>query len=505
MLVQACLLIKLCFQLSDILYTVVNPGNMKIPKRILVLCLFFGPVASGQTDVYNSGQMYISNSTDTVYITGSLNNNAGAALINAGGNIYVLKDLNNGEAGMQAGGGKLWFTGTALQTLTGIQSFRTFNWIVNNPAGVNLQNRIGIGDGVGGRLTFTNGRITSGTQTQDVFFYPNSDYAGFADDKHIIGYCSKSGATDFTFPVGNGALKADLDIFNLSSVTDFQCKYFGTGYGTYTAQSPLVSIFSKEYWTLDRTAGTSMANITLKWNDSRMQLNHTAPADLRVGHFAGGIWINEGGTGSGNTVTGSVSSIAVNNFSPFTFASVGATLPLKIVEFTAKSGSGCQVQISWKSEDEREILSYTIQHSVNGRNWEDVVNLPVRNPMDQIASHSYSDKNNPGGTILYRIRANNSTGGFIYTESRVVTSACGLPDIVVYPTLIRDVVQVRIPQSFAATKVTLVNSTGQLVRCLKEKSSGVINLPMSGYSAGHYTIIVESDLERKSFQVVKIK
>jgi hypothetical protein len=492
-------------RLKNIFPYMLKPGSMKIPMSILLLCQFFMMPAFAQTDVYNNGQLFLSNSTDTLYITGSLNNNAGATLLNSGGNIYVLGDLVNAQTGMLAGGGKLWFTGTALQNISGTQPFRTDNWIVNNSAGVVLQNRIGVGNGSGGALSFVNGFITSGTQTQDVYFYPGSSYTGFTGNTHIIGYCTKSGSTDFTYPIGNGTLKADLDIINLSATADFQCKYFGSGYGVYIPQTPLISIFEKEYWTLDRNSGIAAAQITLKWNDARRALNHTAPADLRVGHFTGSNWISEGGTGSVNAVEGTVTSVPVSSFSPFTFSSVGVALPVKISSFNASVNSNnCRVTVGWVSEDETEVAKYTLQKSSNGLEWENVTGLAVNTAVNTSVQRTLTDDITVNGNWMYRIKVEHKTGSFFYTTTKMLSLHCSQAGIKVYPTVTNSSFNVSIPMDTPLKEILVLNNRGQVIKKSRHTGQLVTNISLSGFAAGAYTVlIVPSSGKPASFKIIK--
>ena len=459
--------------------------------------------AIAQTDVHNNGQIYILSSTDTVYITGTLNNANTAVLRNTGGNLYVLKNLNNDEANMQPGGGKLWFTGSQLQNITGTQPVRTHNWIVDNVAGVNLQNRIGIGNGTGGTMSFVRGLVSSGTNTQDVYFYPASNYTGFSDAAHIIGYCTKSGTGDFTFPIGNGTLKADLDIANLISPTDFQCKYFGTGYGIYIPLSPLVSVFEKEYWTLDRITGASQANITLKWNDARKPLNHTLPSDLRLGHFTAGNWISEGGTGSGNTNTGTLTSANVNSFSPFTFASVGVALPLKISDYTVISDNSCRVNISWNAFDETSVSLYVIQRTADQTTWEDASSILVNENLATTANHfSLDDKAEPG-TWMYRIKIVNKDGSFAYTGMRIVHLHCGSNQVHLYPTITNDLITVTTSNDTRLKSISICNLSGQIIT--KQHYSGVTKalLRVNQFISGVYSITVVTNDGINTFKIIK--
>ncbi len=455
-----------------------------------------------QTDVTNQGQIYMTSSLDTFFVSGSLDNQAGASLQNMAGNLYVKQNLTNNETGMVAGGGKLWFTGTSTQTVFGAQPFRTYEWIVDNP-GVTLQNRVAIGNGTGGNLQFISGLITSGTNTQDVYFHSGSAYTGYGDAAHIVGYCSKSGSTDFTFPIGNGTLRADLDITNLSGAADFQCKYFGSGYGIYTPVAPLTSVFDKEYWTLDRPVGTASAQITLKWNDARKPLNHTIPAGLRVGHFTG-AWISENGVGSGNTPTGTVTSTAVSSFSPFTFASEVSVLPLSMHSFMVNATPACNVKVAWTVQDETEVDRYLLQSSADGISWQDVqtvnVDVPVTNEKTYAITYSPLNKS---GNWQYRIKAERNNGSSVYTEIKTARLTCK-GSIKVYPTITSSTVTVQNADANVPVMRTRVfTASGQLVKEVNNPGA-LFQVNLTNLPSDTYMIMVETQNEKRIFKVTRL-
>lgn len=470
---------------------------------LIICCLTARVFVSAQTSVYSNDIIYTTNSNDTIFISGSLINNTTATLLNTNGNIYVKQHVENNQTGMIAGSGKLWFTGTAQQIITGTAEMRTHTWIVDNSAGVLLQNRIGTGNGTSGNLEFVNGKITSGTALQDVLFYPGSNYTGYTDAAHIIGYCSKRGSTDFTYPIGDGTYKADLDISSLTSETQFQCKYFGTGYGVYSAITPLVSVFDKEYWTLDRVSGSSAAEITLKWNDSRKVLNHVVPAGLRVGHYVTGTgWISEGGTGSGNTATGTVKSILVNSFSPFTFASESSVLPVKLSSFKTAAEADCSVRISWVSEDESDVKEYQLQRSNDARNWRTFKTVAVNNNGSYINSYTVKDEQNEKLSWYYRLKVIEQNNHVVYSGISRATTSCDQKQIQVYPTVTRNAVWVtnNLQQQIS---VTVVDLNGRILSRFNAVNAQNFQINLSAYASGTYYIQVQRGVKSESFKVVK--
>ncbi len=454
-----------------------------------------------QTNVYNNGGLFLTNSSDTVFISGSMYNNAGAALNNAGGNLFVKQDVTNNEVAMTAGGGKLWTTGSELQSFYGAKPFKTHNWIVNNTNNVVLQNRVEVGNGAGGNLNFVNGKITSGDSLQDVYFNTGSNYTGYSNTRHVIGYCSKAATTNFTFPIGNGSLKTDLDVSGLASVTVFQCKYFDGAYASLTAALPLRSVFKKEYWTLSRTAGSSGAFITLKWNDARNILDHSTPSIIRVGHFTGSIWESEWGTGSGNTVTGTATSRMVNSFSPFTFAFEWSVLPILANSFEAAATSNCNINLKWASNNESNVKKYYLQKMINN-SWQHIYEtLPKLT--GNLSTYTFTDtKTNQAGN-MYRVATENKSGVMSYTGIKNVLLNCNKPKLLVYPTITTDNTIIFLPKDAGEGRLFVYNSSGQaLIENLK-LTGGNQSISLTKFVPGIYNFTVVTNGEKANFKVIK--
>ena len=121
-----------------------------------VILLLGACSTQAQVNMQNTGTLYISGSPDILYINGSLTNTSAASLTN-NGSLYVLQNLANDQAAMAAGTGTLYLNGTATQTVSGAQLFKTNNLVTNNTAGFTLNNDLS----VSGVHTFTAGVITT--------------------------------------------------------------------------------------------------------------------------------------------------------------------------------------------------------------------------------------------------------------------------------------------------------------------------------------------------------
>ncbi|MEY2918000.1 MAG: hypothetical protein RIS73_1714, partial [Bacteroidota bacterium] len=104
---------------------------------VFVLLFVINCCLMAQINVQNNGIAYISNSSDILFINGSLTNASGAALTN-NGNLYVKQNITNNQASMATGTGTLNLNGTGTQTIGGTQTFKTFNLVTNNSTGFTI-------------------------------------------------------------------------------------------------------------------------------------------------------------------------------------------------------------------------------------------------------------------------------------------------------------------------------------------------------------------------------
>ena len=145
--------------------------------RQLLLLIATLTAATAEAQFYNNGVFFVGN-TGVLSVNGNFTNTSNAGWQNDG-TTYITGNISNSQGAMPAGGGTTVLNGTTAQTLTGTAPYRNLNITLNNAGGLTLSNRLAVGDGTGGMLTFTAGEITSGSNTQDVYFYPGSAYTGF--------------------------------------------------------------------------------------------------------------------------------------------------------------------------------------------------------------------------------------------------------------------------------------------------------------------------------------
>lgn len=380
-----------------------------IPALLLLLsAVAHGQIEEQTVNLQNNGILYIANSSDTLFAKGDFTNKAGAALVNKG-QLYVKRNLSNSEVGMQAGTGTLHLTGTNAQVITGAQTFKTYNLVTNNNAGILLSNNLS----VTGLHRFEDGIISSATTSRFLVYEAGSSYTGATDNAHMSGWVKKIGNTAFTFPVGNGSVLRSATISNLSQQSEFNCKYKApTINPTYTAGAVLL-VDANEYWDMPRVSGGT-ADVTLNWNSAKVLFPAFDVAAVRLVQYSSSMWTNRGGSATGNvSTTGTLTSTGINEFGSFTFGSLDWFVPIKLLSFTAKRDKGVS-QLDWKVTQEQKMNRYEVERSEDGINFRKIGTVAATN---STIDHSYRflDPAAVNNAAWYRLRMVDQNEKHIYS------------------------------------------------------------------------------------------
>lgn len=359
--------------------------------------------AKAQGDLGNTGIVYISSATDTLYIGGTLTNASGSALTN-NGQLYVRQHISNAQSGMAVGTGMLLLTGTTSQSIGGAQPFKTFNLTTNNSAGIVLNSNLDIS----GTHTFVNGVITSSATPNYLIYEAGASYTGDGNTAHVNGWVKKFGNTAFAFPLGNGTVERRVNLTNLSASSEFNAHYYASTPNTGSVQSPIVQVDPYEYWTINQVSGGT-AQVLMNWDKSKVNFPMYVLADVRAVYNNAGTWVSIGGTAAGNvSTTGTITSNAVASFGNFTFGSVSVSLPLEFLGIWALADQTYNV-VQWKTARESAIDHFDIQRSSDGATYTNIGStLPVNGTGGQ--SYQFTDRIPLPGTNWYRVQSVDANG-----------------------------------------------------------------------------------------------
>ncbi len=318
---------------------------------------------------------------------------------------------------------------------------------------------------------------------------------GGKDSSYVDGPILKSGNTAFTFPLGKNNVYAPLSISAPALETDvFQAQYIDRlshldGYDTSQHDVSLHHISSREYWLLDRVAGTSAVKVTLSWKTIRSG-GINMLADMRIARWDVDTWKDEGfGTVEGYVNQGSLESLnTVNEFGPFTLASATANnpLPITIMSFTATLQNNRTVYIQWKAAANINHAFFVVERSINGSSW-----IPMASVYDRPESFQFTfvDNQPVEGWNYYRIKQVDKNSAYHYSSIRAVKLVTETL-ITIWPNPVTDVLNFR--SSISKGLLEVIDANGKVVLSQVINNS-IMAIPVNELSSGYYWIIIRYD------------
>ena len=309
----------------------------------------------------------------------------------------------------------------------GTDAFVYQNVIINNTFATSPQVTMEGRATVNGNITFTDGIVRS-TAANVLVLVDGSDALTESDDSHVDGPVEKVGNDAFDFPVGDDGQLQAISISAPAIITDvFTAQYLEVDpnptFSDASIAPTLNRVSSCEYWTLDRTNGTSNVQVTINYDVNSCGI--TDISELRLAGWDGMVWQDLGGVGVGSTANGTVQSGAVvTTFipnSPFTLASTSAVnaLPIELLAFDAQA-NGDQVDLTWVTATETNNEFFTVERSRDLQNWEDVLMVPgAGNSVTQL-SYKDVDPDPYTGISYYRLRQTDFDGMFSISNAVAV-------------------------------------------------------------------------------------
>ena len=247
-------------------------------------------------------------------------------------------------------------------------------------------------------------------------------------------------------------------------------------------------------------AGSTGPGAMIEWNFGPGATPATAtgsPVDVSFssfGNFTIELQVTEGGCTST-----AYKEITVTN-SP-AFCTSGLSIDVEVMN------SNNAVRVEWIVEDQSEVLIYTIEHSVDGLNF-DPVGLIVDEMMNQdgMNYYEYIHEEPKQGRNYYRVKVTDNAGdtgysqiveAIIYGESKLM---------LIYPNPVQDQMVIELFETYeGVVEIRLISLEGKVLNRVEVPTDTKrIPMAMSNYPAGTYMIQVRYDqLDVKTFKVIK--
>jgi hypothetical protein len=353
-------------------------------------------------------------------ITSTLNVDDGNDNINLAGNWS-----NSGNFSEGAGGETVILDGAMNQTISSTASGETFNRLnVNKSSGaVVLSHPVIVSNTTGTGLNLIQGVVNTSLSAM-LTLNDNVSSNGGDADSYIDGPMAKIGDDAFVFPTGDATVFARIGISAPTSNTTFRAQYFDGSYATVANDGTMDNISAKEYWLLDRIVGSANVTVSLFWeSNTRSEIDDISTGDLVVARFNGTKWESAGRSAiSGPIAKGNVTSIAVSNFSPFTFGSLAFPtnpLPITLDYFTATMLSKT-VALQWRTLSEINNKTFTVERSTNAEEFVAIATLDGHGTTNQPHLYKTIDAEPHVGKAYYRLKQTDYDGTATYSEVRHV-------------------------------------------------------------------------------------
>jgi hypothetical protein len=368
---------------------------------------------------------------------------------------------------------------------------------------------------VSNTATFTDGVVNT-TSTNLLTLANGSTLSGVNNTSFVQGPVRKIGNSAFDFPVGAaGVGYHPISISAPGSTTDqFTAEYVrasGSALGPITVIG-LYGVSNCEYWRLNRNVGSSNVNVTLSWTATSPCSGAyiTSLIGLQVAGFNGTSWNTSAGNGaSGNTTAGTVVRNAVSvfgngttTFSSFAISNVNAAgSPLPAIYGNVKAFSRSNgVQVDWEVLSETEVDHYSVERSLDGRQFVSIGQQPALLNNGSRVVYSFTDAAPVNGINYYRIKSIEVTGKSRYTIIVKVDTRKGITEITVYPNPVQGNTLLLQATDLMKGKYTMsvYNMTGQEVHTQSLVHTGgsttvTIQLP-SAIQKGMYQLKVMGEL-----------
>ncbi len=266
-----------------------------------------------------------------ISVNGDLNIGSGATL-NCGTQTITLIGnwVDNGT--FTSSTGHVKFMGSTLQNITKSTTESFYNLTINNTTSgnaiklntaVNISKTLYLTDGIIESSSSSILNILAGAIINDGTVANSGSVSSYID-----GPVTKTGDTDFTFPVGKGSIFARLGISGITgSSSKFKLEYFDIAPSNTSNMTPLLNeISTVEYWSLSRESGSAEPIITLYW-ENETRSGTQKEEDVVVAQYSGAAWVSFGGKPATDNGDGTGYCTATTKVTTFDDITIGFEYP----------------------------------------------------------------------------------------------------------------------------------------------------------------------------------
>lgn len=466
-------------------------------KQYVTLALLLPALAAtAQTTLTNDGATLTVTSGATLYVAGSVQNNASGTLSNAG-TLRLTGDLTN--TGTLTSPGTLLFSGTTDQTFTpGAASVATLT--LDNPGNVSnpTANHLFLTQDltVGTLLTLTQGLVRTqapGGPLVTLSLPDGASLTGEQSGRYVQGRLaatrgSVSGQAPIAFPNGfsinpnNGQTLGSVTVTRTAGLQAPGVSYGQNMAGTNKGIDRVWQVVAEQN-------PTAPATVSLSWvSDDDNGFNVSTPAQLWRADQASGPWVAQGRSGPLSSASPRAFSADISQLGVLTVSNSSQPLPVELVSFTAEA-LGADALLKWATASEKNNDRFEVEASADGRSFQRIGQVAGHGSSPQPHAYQLTDAaiaRYGVGVVYYRLRQVDADGTASYSPVRpvAVTLPAGLA-LFPNPTTQTATLTGAVP----GAPVTVLDAVGRLVLRVPADSTGTAALVLpTGLAAGVYVV-----------------
>jgi hypothetical protein len=466
-----------------------------VKKRFTLALLLPALTGLAQTTLTNDGATLTVTSGATLYVAGTVQNNATGTLTNAG-TLRLTGDLTN--TGTLASPGTLLFSGTTDQTFApGAATVATLTLDNAGNAGSPNANHLFLTQDltVGTLLTLVQGLVRTQAPGGPLVTLSLSDGASLTGEqsgRYVQGRLatsrgSVSGQGLLAFPNG---FAIDPKGQTLGSVTVTRTAGLNTpglSYGTNMAGSS--KGIDRAWQVVAEQAPTAPTTVSLSWvSDDDNGFNVNAPAQLWRADQASGPWVAQDGSRSLSSASPRTFASNTSQLGVLTVSNSSQPLPVELVSFTAEA-LGADALLKWATASEKNNDRFEVEASADGRSFRRIGQVPGHGSSTQPHAYQFTDAaiaRYGAGVVYYRLRQVDADGTASYSPVRPV-SVRQLAGLALFPNPTTQMAT--LTGAVPGTPVTVLDAVGRLVLRVMATSAGTATLELPAeLAAGVYVV-----------------
>ncbi|QRR00161.1 T9SS type A sorting domain-containing protein [Dyadobacter sandarakinus] len=159
-------------------------------------------------------------------------------------------------------------------------------------------------------------------------------------------------------------------------------------------------------------------------------------------------------------------------------------LPVTLTSFTARKEAATTL-LTWQTTSETRSDYFGIQHSLNGKTWEDIGKVNALGEIEGLHNYHFVHQNPANGNNYYRLKMMDTDASFTYSTMEQIKFEFGF-EVSVYPNPAAESVHLDAPDWWKVKDVEVLNNQGKTL--YKSVNKPINHIRLKAFETGMYFI-----------------